>query len=63
MKKPRRKIRLDTVAVEDDLPLDLYFLRKHTHALLRRYYYASMMMSRIASSIGIRAMPLERSIQ
>jgi hypothetical protein len=54
-KKPRqKKVRveeIERVEVDDDLPLDLYLLRPHTNALLRRYYYASLMVSRIACSL------------
>jgi hypothetical protein len=50
--KPRKnKIRVEEVHIEDDVPLEFFLLRPHTRALLRRYYYASLMMSRISCSM------------
>jgi len=38
---------------EPELPIEAYFLRPVTHALLRRYLYASMQPCRIASTLDI----------
>lgn len=56
-KSGRRRPRKKKVAVpaprveEEDVPFEVYFLRAHTQALLRRYYHASAQLGRIGCAL------------